>query len=176
MAKQLSEYDKKLILADYHTGKYSQRKLAQKYNVSLGTINNLTKEEIAQNEHLVNAQISILTAKAILPIEHLNAILNTAQEEVYNKSLITNATQLNLVRTMEYLSKNKKLEKRSAGDGVQVFEEVGLGSSDFKECQDAIDKASITLGVNQRHSNTVINNANAQQNNTPTQINIIRDV
>ena len=110
MAK-LRDYDKKLLLADYHTNKYSQRDLAKKYNVSIGTVNNLTKEVIPQNEHLVNAQISILSAKAILPIEHLNAILNTAQEEVYNKSLVTNATQLNLVRTMEYLSQNKKLEK-----------------------------------------------------------------
>lgn len=151
MAK-LSDYDKKLLLADYHTNKYSQRELAKKYNVSIGTVNNLTKEVTPQNEHLVNAQISILSAKSILPIEHLNAILNTAQEEVYNKGLVTNASQLNLVRTMEYLSNNKKLEKRSIGDGVQVFEEVGLGADDFKQCQDTIDKASITLKVNERHA------------------------
>jgi len=69
----------------------------------------------------VNAQIAILTAKAILPLEHLNAILNTAQEEIYNKNLVTNATQLNLVRTMEYLSNNTKLEKINVGDGVQMF-------------------------------------------------------
>ena len=165
MAK-LTDHDKKLLIADYHTNKYSQRDLAKKYNISIGTVNNLTKEITPQNEHLVNAQISILSAKAILPPEHLNAILNTAQEEVYNKSLITNATQLNLVRTMQYLSENKKLEKRTIGDGVQVFEEVGLGADDFKQCQDAIDKASITLGVNQRHANTTINNTNATQNNS----------
>jgi hypothetical protein len=165
MAK-LTDHDKKLLIADYHTNKYSQRDLAKKYNISIGTVNNLTKEITPQNEHLVNAQISIVSAKAILPPEHLNAILNTAQEEVYNKSLITNATQLNLVRTMQYLSENKKLEKRTIGDGVQVFEEVGLGADDFKQCQDAIDKASITLGVNQRHANTTINNTNATQNNS----------
>ena len=173
---RLTEHDKKLLLADYHTNKYSQRDLAKKYNVSLGTINNLTKEVTPQNEHLVNAQISILTAKSILPIEHLNAILNTAQEEIYNKSLITNATQLNLVRTMEYLSNNKKLEKVSSGAGIQELVEVGLGSDDFKQCQDAIDKASITLGVNQRHANApTINNANLTNNETTMQINIVRD-
>lgn len=180
MAKQLSEHDKKLILADYHTGKYSQRKLANKYNVSVGTINNLTKEEIPQNEHLVEAQISILSAKAILPIEHLNSILNTAQEEIYNRGLITNATQLNLIRTNQYLAKNEKVEivklntytnGRLDGQTVELVN-VGLGADDFKQCQDAIDKASITLGINQRHSNSQVNiqNTNAIQNNIPIQI------
>ena len=166
MAK-LTEHDKKLLIADYHTNKYSQRELAKKYNVSLGTVSNLTKEISPQNEHIVNAQITILTAKAILPVEHLNAILNTAQEEIYNKNLITNATQLNLVRTMEYLSKNQKLEKINVGDGVQNFEPVGLGADDFKYCQDTIDKASITLGINPRHANTNIkvDNNNLQQTN-----------
>ncbi|MFA7084984.1 MAG: hypothetical protein WC141_10715 [Arcobacteraceae bacterium] len=166
MAK-LTEHDKKLLIADYHTNKYSQRELAKKYNVSLGTVSNLTKEINPQNEHIVNAQITILTAKAILPVEHLNAILNTAQEEIYNKNLITNATQLNLVRTMEYLTKNQKLEKINVGDGVQNFEPVGLGADDFKYCQDTIDKASITLGINQRHANTNIkvDNNNLQQTN-----------
>ena len=170
MAK-LSDYDKKLLLADYHTNKYSQRELAKKYNVSIGTVNNLTKEVTPQNEHLVNAQISILSAKSILPIEHLNAILNTAQEEVYNKGLVTNASQLNLIRTTQYLANNKKLEKRGVGDGVQIFEEVGLGADDFKQCQDAIDKASITLKVNERHApKQDINLTNAQQNNIVVEI------
>lgn len=167
MAK-LTEHDKKLLIADYHTNKYSQRELAKKYNVSLGTVSNLTKEISPQNEHIVNAQITILTAKAILPVEHLNAILNTAQEAIYNKNLITNATQLNLVRTMEYLSKNQKMEKINVGDGVQNFEPIGLGADDFKYCQDTIDKASITLGINPRHANT---NIKVDNNNTQQEVN-----
>lgn len=173
---RLTEHDKNLLIADYHTNKYSQRELAKKYNISLGTVSNLTKEISPQNEHIVNAQVTILTAKAILPVEHLNAILNAAQDEIYNKNLITNATQLNLVRTMEYLTKNQKLEKINVGDGVQNFEPVGLGADDFKHCQDTIDKASITLGVNQRHANSQVNisNTNAIQNNT--QIKTIDDI
>ena len=165
MAK-LSDYDKKLLVADFLTGKYSQRELAKKYNISLGSVNKLTKDVEPVNEHLVNAQISILSAKAILPIEQLNAIMNTAQEEIYNKNLITNATQLNIARTIEYLSNNKKLEKVATGKGFETLTEVGLGASDFKQCQEAIDKASITLGINQRHSNSTIisNNSNVQEN------------
>ena len=49
------------------------------------------------------------------------------------------------------------------GDGVQNFEPVELNANDYKALQDAIDKASLTLGVNQRAANTTINNANVQQ-------------
>lgn len=156
---------KKIIIAEFKTGKYSQRELSEKHGVSLGTVNKITKGKEKENEQLVNAQVSILSAKALLPLEEMNAIMNAAQEEMYNKNLVTNATQLNLIRTTEYLSNNKKLVKLSAGMGAQELVEVGLGSSDFKECQEAIDKASLTLGINQRHANIKIDNTNAQQNN-----------
>ena len=108
-----------------------------------------------------------LYASNLLSDEEMTAIMTAAQNEVFNKGLITNATQLILVRTMEYLSKNQKLEKINVGDGVQNFEPVGLGADDFKYCQDTIDKASITLGINPRHANTNIkvDNNNLQQTN-----------
>ena len=46
---------------------------------------------------------------------------------------------------------------------MQSFEPVELNANDYKALQDAIDKASLTLGVNQRTANTTINNANVQQ-------------
>ena len=46
---------------------------------------------------------------------------------------------------------------------MQTFEPVELNANDYKALQDAIDKASLTLGVNQRTANTTINNANVQQ-------------
>lgn len=85
---------------------------------------------------------------------------------------VSSATLLNLARTIEYLKTNTKMEKINVGDGVQNFEPVALGSLDYKNAQDTIDKASITLGINQRHSNSQINinndNTNAIQNNVKT--------
>ena len=45
-------------------------------------------------------------------------------------------------------------------------------ASDLKSIIDGLDKASLTLGVNQRHSNSQVNiqNTNAQQTNIPIQI------
>lgn len=170
---KLTEHDKILILADYHTGKYSQRDLAKKHNVSLGTVSKITKEVEPKNEHIVNAQIAVLSAKSILSVEEMNAIMNTANEEIFNSGIITNATQLNVVRMMQHITENKKLEKVSIGLGIQSFQEVGLGSGDYLNIQNAIDKASITLKVSDRHApKQDINLTNAQQNNEMKTINV----
>lgn len=166
MAKDLSEKEIKEILADYHTGQYSQRELAKKYARSLGTINKLTKTETPANEHIVNAQVTIFRANALLPSEQMNAIVNTAKDIVYNETLAFNASQLALIRSAELLSKNQTYEKINVGDGVQHFEPRELNTSDIKNLTDAIDKASVTLGVNDRFSKSTVevNNINAQQN------------
>lgn len=163
MAK-LTVKDEAKLIADWKTGRFSQRDLASKYNCSKGKVSQLTNGiEKNQNGHLVDAQIAILSAKSLLSDEEMTAITNTAQNEAFSKGLIYNATQMNLIRTMEYLNKNQKLEKINVGDGVQNFEPVGLGADDFKQCQDTIDKASLTLGINQRHSSQNIS-VNTQTN------------
>lgn len=162
MAK-LSEPVKKLIIADHLTGKFSQRELAKKYNLSTSTINKITKGLDAKNEHLVNAQVALLSARETLPPEQTNAIANAARDEFYNRRLVENATQKNLAKITEMLDKNTKYEKVSVGDGVQNFEPVELNANDYKALQDAIDKASLTLGVNPRTAQTLIQNTNAQQ-------------
>lgn len=164
MAK-ITDETKKLIIADYLTGKYSQRELAKRHSISIGTVNKLTKDLEAKNEHFVEAEVAMISARQTLPNEQMNAIMNAAQNEAYNRGLIFNATQKNLNRMIEMLDKNTKFEKISVGDGVQNFEPVELSANDYKSLQDGIDKASLTLGVNPRNT-TQINNTNAQQNQT----------
>lgn len=162
MAKITNEIKEK-ILADFHTGKFSQRELAKKYNASKTTIANLTKGLSPKNDRLVEAQVSLLSAQSSLTATEMTAIMTAAKDEAYNRGLIFNATQKNLAKITEMLDKNTKYEKVGVGDGVQNFEPVELNANDFKALQDAIDKASLTLGVNQRTASTTINNANVQQ-------------
>lgn len=162
MAKITNEIKEK-ILADFHTGKFSQRELAKKYNASKTTIANLTKGLTPKNDRLVEAQISLLSAQSSLTTTEMTAIMTAAKDEAYNRGLIFNATQKNLAKITQMLDKNTKYEKVGVGDGVQNFEPVELNANDYKALQDAIDKASLTLGVNQRTSSTTINNANVQQ-------------
>ena len=162
MAKITNKIKEK-ILADFHTGKFSQRELAKKYNASKTTIANLTKGLSPKNDRLVEAQISLLSAQSSLTTTEMTAIMTAAKDEAYNRGLIFNATQKNLAKITQMLDKNTKYEKVGVGDGVQNFEPVELNANDYKALQDAIDKASLTLGVNQRTSSTTINNANVQQ-------------
>lgn len=85
------------------------------------------------------------------------------QDESHIKSLIFSTTALNVIRVNEDLKANKKLEKINTGDGVQKLKPVKLGSSDYKNHQDTLDKASMTVGANQRHANSQIN-VNTQTN------------
>lgn len=156
----LDERIKKELIADYLTGRYSQRELMRKYKVSLGTVNNLTRDLNTSNAELVDAQASLIIAKNELPNEQMNAIIETAYDEVYSKNLIQKTTHLNLKRINETLEKNTKMSKINVGDGMQNLEPTSLEMLDYKIAQDAIDKASLTLGINQRHAKTEIN-ANA---------------
>ncbi len=116
------------------------------------------KATISQQNATLSQQVATLEDFEITTLDEM------IQEETKLKSLIFNATILNVIRTNEHLTANKKLEKINIGDGIQNFEEVGLGSSDYKNIQDTLDKASITLGVNERHSKGVeVNNTNAMQ-------------
>jgi len=170
---RLTDREKNKLLADYHTGKYTQRALVKKYEVSIGTVNKITKEVKPQNEHLVNAQISLLSAKALMSDEQMNAIVNTAKDEFMNKGLVENAAQLSLIRKTEILSENKKeaivknISYNTDGKREESHEimSVVLSPDDLKALDDGIDKASLTLRVNKRHSTQIINNTNAQQNN-----------
>ena len=165
MAK-ITEAIKEKILADFHTGKFSQRELAKKHSVSNGTVANLLKGLTPKNEHLVEAQITLLSAQTQNSEIEMSSILSAAKDEAYNRGLIFNATQKNLNRVIDMLDKNTKLEKINVGEGVQNFEPVELNANDYKALQDMIDKASLTLGVNQRGVTTQINNANVQKDET----------
>jgi transposase len=153
MAK-LTDKQKELLIADYHTNSFSQRELAKKYNISLGTVSNLTKQVSPKNEHLVNAQMSILSAQDELPNEQMNAIMNTAQDKLKHTKLIyNNATKL--------------------ADKLNTMTDQVDEPQDLKHLVEANDKLAITLKVADRHApKTEINNTNAQQNNNLTKAEI----
>ena len=170
MAKLTDEIKNK-ISADYHTNKYSQRELAKRHNVSLGTINNITKGVVPINEHLVDAKVALDKGFEERSETEMNAIMNTANDILRRQNLVFNASEKLIKRTQDLIISNRTVEKVNVGDGIQSFQERELNTADLKNLADTVDKASITLGVNQRHasSQVTVNNTNAQQNNnTPS--------
>lgn len=127
------------------------------------------KATISQQNATLTQQVATLEDFEITTLDEM------IQEETKMKSLIFNATVLNIIRINEHLTHNKKLEKVNVGDGIQNFEEVGLGSADYKNAQDTLDKASQTVGVNPRFSNSQVT-VNTQNNLQTNEIKTIDDI
>ncbi|OCR86679.1 hypothetical protein CFT13S00388_07950 [Campylobacter fetus subsp. testudinum] len=141
--KRLSDETKAEIIADFKTGKYTQRELSTKHKVSLGAVSSYTKGLKCENEHFVNA---IVSAKTELNAFEMNAVFNTADRLVKDTEMIYSVTR-------------KLIHKADA------MSELVESPNDIHTLISAVDKASVTLNVNQRHAKTEINNtANASSN------------
>ena len=161
---RLTEQTKTLILADYHTGDYSQRKLAEKHNVSIGTINKLTKEIDPKNEHLVNAQTTILKAQSILPNEQMNAIMNTANDKARRANLVFGVIENAVKKNNEILEHGYVEDKLNVGDGMQKFDDRKINPKEVKEIMDSSISAGKAFGIIEEKPSVQIANQNNQTN------------
>jgi len=169
---RLTDRQRDLILADFHTNKYSQRELSKKHNVSLGTISKITKEVEPQNEHLVNAQMVVLKADSELPSEQMNAIMNTAKDEARRQGLIYDNAEL-LAKQIPKMVESCTVIDRDEKTGEET-ERFIMQPKELKELSEANDKIAITLKVADRHSNQSIN-VHTQNNMQQNQIGSIED-
>ena len=148
MARLLSDKEKSLIIADYKTGQYSQRELSKKHNVSIGTVNKLTKDIEASNEHIVNAQKSVLIANVTLTNDEMNAVMNAAADKFRREGIINSNAEL------------------LASKIPTMLDQIDT-PSDLKLLAETNDKLAITLKVAERHApkGDVTAIAGVQQNN-----------
>ena len=171
------KYDWKEIKEAYECGLVVDE-LCDKYDIDKKTLQNKISKELWEVMGSIKSEISNVKQslgkisgtiaqnpeKAHIIAEEILDSINSLAERIDAKKLIHGATKINLTRTIQYLQNNVKLEKMNVGDGIQQFEEVGLGSSDFKNIQDTIDKSAVTLELAPRHANQQIN-VNTQNNN-----------
>lgn len=143
------------IITDHKTGQYSQRKLANKYGVSLGYVNKITKNVIKEDEEVVNAGVAYMSELAKRDEQSVNAIQQVVNEKTKHLQFLHNATLKN-VSVMA-----RKLDHTSS-------------ISDHKMAQDTIHKAGQTLGVIDQFAKS--GDVNVQTNtqiNTPLEIKFI---
>lgn len=183
-----SKYNWKEIQQAYECGK-TVDELSNKYKVTKKTLQNKISKELWEVMGNVKADIQGVSdslgkitgtlsqnpLKAHIIAEDVLESINELADKLDARKLINGATMMNLTRTIEHLKANTKLEKINVGDGVQQFEPVALGSSDYKNIQDTIDKASITLDVAPIRPTTALQVNQATSNNTETVINIVED-
>ena len=145
--KQREDIKNQLILGE------SQYSISRDYEVSSATVNKIFKT-IREDEFLVKEvkeEIAIKTKLFSQSESIVKAFDDKVNEQLRRQNLVFNASEKAL----------KKLDSL-----IDMTEDA----QDMKHIVDSIDKASITLGVNQRHANSQVNisNTNAvQNNNTP---------
>lgn len=131
-------------------------------------INQLNQQQLGNNQIA-----SYLTPELLITANKI------ADEKARIKTKVNNASEMLLDLNISFMQRGyiNKPVKMKNGD-YDVIEQVPheLTPIDGKNIADSIDRASITANINERHAKpTQIDNTNAQQNNTPTQIVIKRD-
>lgn len=116
-----------------------------------------------EKKQLISQAVEVAIKKETLKETALEVHNELVNEQLRLKSLVFKATEKIIKKATDILDNNKVVDRVSVGDGVQQFEPRELNTTDLKNLSDTIDKASITLGVNQRHSNSQIN-VNTQNN------------
>jgi len=111
---RLSNDAKEKILADFHTGAYSQRELAKKYGVSTATINKITKGLEPKHKAKVNAQISLLRELSEESEHEVNAFTSVIKEKTKHLSFFQNAALKNQHLANELLESAASLQEIEA--------------------------------------------------------------
>lgn len=146
----------------------SQYKVSQDFEVSSATVNkiykSIPKEDLEKVKDIVKDEVAIKTILSEQSERFSKSFEDKVNDEVRRRGLVFNASELLIKRTANVLAENKTVEKINVGDGMQQFESRELNPTDLKNLGETLDKASITLNVNQRHANSQVT-VNTQNNN-----------
>jgi len=97
-SKPIPDSIKESILADWRTGEYSQRHIAQRYKVSLGVVNKITKGVDKSTAPIVNKLVEAKQELSQLDERTVNAVHEVVDSKVkwlefLNRSAIKNVQQ-----------------------------------------------------------------------------------
>jgi transposase len=125
------------ILTDWRIGNTSQRKLAQKYSVSIGTVSNICKGVEQDGVSIVNAGTQYRQALAAHDEQMVNAIEQAVSEKTKHIQFFNNATVKNLSVMLT------KIKPEVVKKGVVV--EAGTSINDHRIAQAAIKDGRETV-------------------------------
>lgn len=139
----MARYDKEQLLADWRTGEFKHQELADKYKMSRPNVARIVKDVAQDLTPILTRKIESEQELAELSDKELTSVNDRAKHIIEDAKMIRTLTKNNMV-----------------GVGAKLQDHSKLNMLDHKNAQDLIDKASITLGVNDRHAKP----ANIQQN------------
>ena len=182
-AKFLWELDKPLSFIVEKTGisKAQISKKSTKEHWKKETEGNALNTEIReldkQKETIKQKETELVNRVSKLEDYQITILDNLIQDETGVKSLLFSTANLSIIRKNQILTRNTKqvvdYETIYSEDGKPISKkpttlDIELNPTDLKAIDDGLDRNAITLGIAQRHSNTVINNANLQENENKT--------
>jgi DNA-binding transcriptional MocR family regulator len=141
----MAKYDKSALLADYHTGDYSQRQLAKKHKISNGTVANLTKGLDKKNERLIQKKVEVEQELKLLNDQELSAIEHSVKFKI------------------DMLNDIEKFSTAAIKKAIQLMDKSDAGN-DFKAVVEGVDKLSILTKINDRHAKPASMQQNTQNN------------
>ena len=172
-----SKYDWRDIRKHYEAG-MSQSEIVLQFECPKSSLSEKIKQEKWTQSELVKSYIKgsveVNEQKANIIEQDVRLVEiadNIIEEQSRRRNLIFNVTE-KIVKNIDK-AVSQKIDILDDKGKVIRQEDLLLDSKSAKEYIDAVDKASITLGVNQRHSNSQININN--ENNQATQNNIAID-
>jgi predicted DNA-binding protein YlxM (UPF0122 family) len=164
MAYSESQWEK---AREYFVAGLSLTEISDRIGISKPQISKKSKAELwekgNEKKHLVSQAVEVAIGKEKLKETALIVHDELVNEQIRRQGLVFGATEKLIKRANRMLDSNQTIEKVSVGDGVQSFEPRELNTTDLKNLSDTIDKASVTLNVNPRHSTQQIN-VNTQNN------------
>jgi len=171
MAYTKEQWDK---AKGFYEAGISLSNIKEKTSIARNTISQRAKREQwehGKNVDYIEAKELIAEKKGTISDKREQVFLNCADEvaddKIRRKGLVFGGVEKALKKMNDIIEHGYVEEKINVGDGMQKFEDRKLNATDIKNALDGYDKASVTLGVNERFSSsqTQINNNNNQQTN-----------
>jgi cell division septum initiation protein DivIVA len=130
---RLTDEDKESILAEFHTGVYSNNELAKRWNTSHTTVNKIVKDLKPKNSGIVSSQIANRTELAEQSFKEVSAVETAVKEKTKHLEYINNLTLKNLSVMAKKINEDTTI-------------------AEHKMISEAVDKSAITLKVAERHA------------------------
>jgi len=185
MAK-LSERQKINMKAKWDTGQYTKIALAKLYKVSDVMVGKIVGNEDPKNSHIVEAQVYLENVKKLdkssteiqainqaveyrLKVQHSDDNKRVKVYDITEKILDKVSTMLDSGKKQVVMKVKEYSKDNGSSESLDVVD-IDLDTSDLKNMQETVDKASVTNNTNQRHANSQIqiNNQNNQDNKALT--------
>ena len=151
MAKRVTEEIKELVLADFHTGRYTQRELAKKHDISKSAVNNIVKGLKQKHKDKVDTQIAIITELSKESGQEMDAFKNAVKDVTKDLAFFQNSAL-----------RNQRLANGKIDEDSELYDLKLHADITAKNKQSVLGKEADT------QVNIQNNNQNNQQNDIET--------